>query len=86
MLRDDSQEIDGIEDFKIAVDLGIQLRTIDDSVGGGFERYLLHGEGIADVLAELFAFGAVLRWHGTAGVNVEAGMFPGLHAISGAET
>jgi len=28
----------------------------------------------------LFAFGAVFRWHGTAGVNVEAGMFPGLHA------
>ena len=32
------------------------------------------------VRAELFAFGAVFRWHGTAGVNVEAGMFPGLHA------
>ena len=30
--------------------------------------------------AELFAFGAVFRWHGPAGVNVEAGMFPGLHA------
>ena len=54
---------------------------VHNGVGGGFERYLLHGEGIAeDVLAELFAFGAVFWWHGTAGVNVEAGMFPGLHA------
>ena len=31
-------------------------------------------------MAELFAFGAVFWWHGTAGVNVEAGMFPDLHA------
>ena len=57
------------------------IDPIHDGVGGGFERYLLHGEGIAeDVLAELFAFGAVFWWHGTAGVNVEAGMFPDLHA------
>ncbi len=75
------QEIDGIEDFKVAVDLGIQLRAINDNVGRRFEGDSLHGKGIAeDVLAELFAFGAVFWWHGPAGVNVEAGMFPGLHA------
>ena len=57
------------------------IAPVHDGVGGGFEGDFLHREGIAeDVLAELFAFGAVFRWHGTAGVNVEAGMFPGLHA------
>ncbi len=57
------------------------IAPVHDGVGGGFEGDFLHREGIAeDVLGELFAFGAVFRWHGTAGVNVEAGMFPGLHA------
>ena len=40
-------------------------------------RHLREGNLVS---AELFAFGAVFRWHGTAGVNVEAGMFPGLPA------
>ena len=40
-------------------------------------RHLREGNLVG---AELFAFGAVFWWHGPAGVNVEAGMFQGLHA------
>ena len=49
---------------------------------GVFQSDLGRGERIAKhVLAELFAFGPVLRWHRAARVHVEAGVLPRAHAL-----
>ena len=80
VLRQNGEEVDGVEDLKVAIDLRIDLGTVDDGVDRGFQRYFLHREGIAeDVLAKLLAFGAVLRRDGAVGVHVESGVFPGFH-------
>jgi len=78
VLGNGGQEIRRGEDLEVAVDFGVELGTVDEGVGGGFHGHLLHGEGISqNVLGELFEFGLVFRRHGVAGVEVEAGVFPG---------
>lgn len=80
VLRQNGEEVNGVEDLKVAIDLRIELGSVDYCVGGGFQRYFLHRKRIAqDVLTELLAFGAVLRRDGAAGVHVESGVFPGFH-------
>ena len=82
MLGDGGQKIRGGEDFEVAVYFGIELGAVDDGVSGGFQRHFFHGEGISqDVLGEFFEFGLVLGRDGVAGVDVEAGVFPGVEDL-----
>ena len=82
VLGDGGQEISGGEDFEVAVDFGIELGAVDDGVGGGFQRHFCHGEGVSqDVLGEFFELGLVLGRNRLTGVDVEAGVFPGVENL-----
>ena len=66
------QEVDRIEDFKVAVDFWIELRSIDDGIGGRFQGDLFHRKRVAqDVLTKLFTFRTVFGGGGAADVPVE---------------
>ena len=82
VLGEHRQEIHGIKHFEVAVDLGIEAGAVNDGVVGVFQSDLRRGERVAqDILAELFAFGPVLRWHRAARIDVEAGVLPGAHGL-----
>ena len=66
---DNGEEINRLEGFKASFELLIESGAVNDSVDWRLDRDLFDGKRVSvDLLAELFAFGAVFGRHRAVGI------------------